>query len=76
MRSRDDERHQTEHERRVAQEGAKRTGRSVGEDKRIETEPTPYEAEVTAERTGRTADEVREEEREEPRGEAARWKTG
>lgn len=67
---------QTEHEKRVAQEEAQRSGRVVPEAEETDVEETSYEEEVEAERSGTTADEVEREEEEEPKGEAARWFTG
>ena len=48
---------QSEHERQVAEEEAKREGRTPED-----ADLTPYEAEVEAEQRGTTADEIRDDE--------------
>ena len=67
---------QTEHERRVAEEEAKRTGQTVPDAEETDVKETAYQEEVEAETSGTTADKVEREEGEEPNGEAVRWFTG
>ena len=62
---------QSEHERRVAEEEARREGRTAED-----TDFTPYEAEVEAEQRGTTADELRDDEPDAAVDSAYRPRTG
>lgn len=66
----------TQHEKRVAQEKARRISRIIADEEEMDVEETSYEEEVGAERSGTAAEEVQRQDEEEPTGEAARWSIG